>query len=387
LLAGWVCVTIMGAMTQFVPVWSGTHIHSRWLANVQLLFVTVGLSGFAVALVLSWLPALGAFGLTMLVGFWLFVYNLLRTLTPRGGLDVTERHFVFALGCFVILTTIGVLLALNVTHNVTESVPVTHGSLLGAHLTLAVFGAVMTTIYGAIYQLGTMFTQTKLHGIDHQLQSLEEIAQYSGVALLAIGRLLEHAFLARIGGLLVLLAAGSVAVIMGRKLLEMQVAWTPMHRRYVVVICSLALWAVGSGVTWVSDSLAYDHLFGNPATTHALLIGVIGFIVLGTLYHIIPFIIWINQYSDRLGLEKVPMVDDLYNERIAIVEFSLLLVGLVILICTDAQLLSSQFGVIGLSVFGAGVFLFITNMGSVVYRHSTYSVQGLLFGAEAVFRD
>jgi len=27
LLAGWVCLTIMGAMTQFVPVWSGVELH------------------------------------------------------------------------------------------------------------------------------------------------------------------------------------------------------------------------------------------------------------------------------------------------------------------------------------------------------------------------
>ncbi len=53
LLAGWICITIMGAMTQFVPVWSGTDLYSRRLASVQLVLVTVGLTGFAFAFILG----------------------------------------------------------------------------------------------------------------------------------------------------------------------------------------------------------------------------------------------------------------------------------------------------------------------------------------------
>lgn len=384
LLAGWVCVTIMGAMTQFVPVWSGTQIHSRRLANAQLLLVAVGLSGFALALVFDWLVLLGLFGLTMMVGFWLFVYNLARTLQPMTGLDITERHFVFALACFLVLTTFGVLLAVNLTQNNTASLPITHGSLLGSHLTIAVFGAVLSTIYGAIYQLGTMFTQTRLRGIDHQIQTIQELAQYLGVTLLAAGRLIEHSLIARVGGILVILAALSVAFIIGRKLLEMQVDWTPMHRRYVIGVVSLAFWGVGSLFTWARDPLAYDHMFGSPGTTHALLLGVIGFVVLGTLYHIIPFIIWIDHYSDRLGLETVPMIDDLYNERIAMVEFILLVSGLGILVLTDGGVLNASYSIIGLGVFGVGVLLFIANMAAVVYQHSSYSVQELLLGSTSV---
>lgn len=63
LLVGWVCVTIMDAMTQFVPVWSGTTLHSRRLASAQLALVTVGLAGFATALLAAapaWLAPAGA---------------------------------------------------------------------------------------------------------------------------------------------------------------------------------------------------------------------------------------------------------------------------------------------------------------------------------------
>lgn len=41
------------------------------------------------------LPVAGA---AMLVGFWIFVYNIGRTLASLSEYDVTERRFALALG-------------------------------------------------------------------------------------------------------------------------------------------------------------------------------------------------------------------------------------------------------------------------------------------------
>jgi len=97
LLAGWICITIMGAMTQFVPVWSGATLHSRRLANVQLGLVVAGLTGFVVAFLRVETAWLIPFATLMLVGFWAFAYNIIRTLATVGEYDVTERHFLGAL--------------------------------------------------------------------------------------------------------------------------------------------------------------------------------------------------------------------------------------------------------------------------------------------------
>jgi hypothetical protein len=69
LLVGWVCVTIMGAMTQFVPVWSGTELHSQRLATAQLWLVTAGLAGFAGALVAERYALLPYAGGLLIAGF------------------------------------------------------------------------------------------------------------------------------------------------------------------------------------------------------------------------------------------------------------------------------------------------------------------------------
>ena len=380
LLAGWVCLTIMGAMTQFVPVWSGTTLHSRRLASLQLLLVTVGLVGFALGLLALKLTWLIPFGGLMLAGFWVFAYNITRTLLQLDSYDITERHFLLATFFFLLLTSLGFLLALDFSYPILPSVSVSHTGLLGAHATVGVFGAVLTTIYGALYQLGTMFTQTELHGVDHSLQSAEELGHPAGVVLLAVGRLTDSVPVARIGGLLVLLGAVAVGLILARKLVEMQVEWTPMHSRYAVLAPALVLWALLSTPAWLSRPTAREHLLGAAGTVHLLVLGVIGFVVLGTLYHIIPFIIWVHRYSDLLGFEAVPMIDDLYDDRLAALDFALLLGGTLLLVASE------QLGVELLTVAGGilvtlGVVVFTANMLLVIHRHSPHTLDQVVFGS------
>jgi hypothetical protein len=383
LLVGWVCLTIMGAMTQFVPVWSNAALHSRRLANAQLLLVAAGVLGMSAAFALTALPWLPVFGAVMLLGFWTFVYNIARTLATVDSYDVTERHFLLALGFFLLLTVAGLLLAINLSGVSTLVLPVTHTGLVGAHVTLAVFGAVMTTIYGAVYQLGTMFTQTELDGIDTRLQSVEEVGHPSGVVVLALGRLTGSLPVARIGGLLVLAGAVAVGAILVRKLFEMRVEWTPMHSRYAVFAPALVLWAVLSLPAWLRDPTARDHLFGAAGSVHLLALGVVGFIVVGTLYHVIPFIIWVNRYSGRLGLEPVPMIDDLYDDRLAAVDFGLILGGTAVLVAADRSLVPAVATGVGGALVALGTAVFAANMLLTIRNHSPYSLHSGVFGSAA----
>ena len=381
LLAGWICITIMGAMTQFVPVWSGVALHSRRLANVQLGLVTVGLVGFVLAFVTFEPVWLAIFGTITLAGFWTFVYNVARTLPHPRNLDVTERHFVYALTYFLALTLLGVLLALDFTIALFADVPLTRDGVLGAHVAVAVFGAVLTTVYGALYQLATMFTQTELHALDRRLQSVEELAHPLGVVILAGGRLAEHVAFARVGGLMIVIAALSVSVVLLRKLAEMQVPRTPMHTRYAIVALALGSWALLAAPAWAIDATDRAHLLGAEGTLYLLVLGAIGFVVLGTLYHVVPFIVWVHRYSDRLGLEPVPMIDDLYDDRLAAVDFWFILSGTLVLVGADWFGFPSFVTVLGGGVVVVGALVFVANMLAVVVRHGQLSLDRLVLGA------
>lgn len=370
LLAGWICVTIMGAMTQFVPVWSGTALHSRRLSHWQLWLVSGGLLGFAMSLIAGRPAWTVFFGAAMLAGFWTFVYNIGRTLWPLPVYDVTERHFGMAIGFFLIVTALGFSLAVDFVAPVFASLPVSRVAVIQAHATLAVFGAVLTTVLGALYQLATMFTQTDLHGIDHWFRRLEEVGYPVGVVLLAAGRLWGLAPVARIGGVLVVLSLLGFSLILGRRLYEAQVPWTPMLSRYAVAAPALAFWALLTVSNWLSRPLSATSTFGAPGVVHLLGLGVIGFVVLGTLYHVVPFIIWVHRYSDLLGYESVPMIDDLYSDSIARADMTCFLVGTGWIVAGDLVGRFRGTAWIGGLVLLLGAGLFTTNILLVIRRHA-----------------
>jgi hypothetical protein len=380
LLAGWVCVTIMGAMTQFVPVWSGTDLYSRRLATVQLWLVAVGLLGFtAVLLVGQWRWLVG-FGAVMALGFWTFVYNVVRTLWGLDSSDVTERHFGIALGFFLLLTILGLVLAVDLVVPLISRVGLQRANVVQAHATLAVFGAILTTILGALYQLATMFTQTELHGIDGPLRRIEEVGYPLGVVALAGGRLADLVVVSRVGGLLLLVALLAFGLILGRRLVETDLEWGPMLSRYAVVVPALALWILLAVPAWIANPIDPAATFGAPGSVHLLLFGVVGFVVVGTLYHVVPFIVWVHRYSDLLGYEPVPMIDDLYDDRLAAGDFWFLLVGLCLLVGGELLGLPRSVSVAGGGLSTVGFVLFLTNVLLVVREHSPYSLFGILAG-------
>lgn len=352
LLVGWVGLTILGAVTQFVPVWSGVPLHSNRLGSLQLALVGLGVPGFAAGL---WVgdPASGVpFALAMVVGVTVFVYNVGRTLLAARPWDVTERHFALALGFFAEAITVAATLALDFRYAVFPAGVVSRANAVAAHATLAVFGGVLVTVAGALYQLGPMFTQSDPGPLDRGLQQVETVALPAGVATLAFGRLVGQAGLAAVGGLLVSVSVLAVGWVLARRIRRASVAPSPMTRRYALVAVTLVAWAVTAGLTWLAAALGFGVFgdgggsvastgastvageaalrFGVPTVGPVLLFAAIGFVVLGTLYHVVPFLIWVHRYSDRVGLEAVPTIEDLYDDRVAAVDFAATVGGLIV---------------------------------------------------------
>jgi len=380
LLVGFVCLTIAGAMTQFVPVWSGVPLHSRRLARAQLWLVVVGLCGFVAALLTRRLAFLPAFGALVLAGFWTFAYNVGRTLATVRPLDVTERHFAAALAFFVALTTLGVALAAGFVTPVFGAT-LARSAVVGAHATLAVFGAVLTTVFGALYQLVPMFGQTELDALDRRLQRAETVVYPSGVVALAAGRLVGSVPLARIGAVGLLLGVFAFLTVIGRRLRDARAERTPMLTRYAFFPPAMLSWAALTLPVWLRDPLAADATVGAPGTAH-LLAMVLVFVLVGTLYHVVPFLVWVHRYSDRLGLEAVPMIDDLYDDRLATIDLGFVTGGGVLLVAGELAghaLVRTAGGV----VLAVGFTVFAANMMLVVWRHAPDSLRrGAVVGAD-----
>lgn len=379
LLVGWVTLTIIGAMTQFVPVWSGVGLRSKRLATAQLLLVSVGVAGFAGAL---WVgrPVAGiAFAACLVAGFGVFVYNLSRTLWRARPLDVTEGHFALALGFFAITAILGGLLAADYRYGVLATPGLARSSVIDAHVTVAVFGGVLATVIGALYQLGPMFTQSDATALDDRLVRTETVAYPVGVALLATGRLVEHAVVAAGGGLLVATGVLLAGVVLARRLANATTSGTPMLSRYAVVALAAVAWSLTAAGTWASRPLGVTVRFGHPDVGAILLGAVVGFVVVGSLYHVVPFIVWLERYSDRVGLERVPAIDDLYDRRLATTDLGVTVAGSALLVVSAVAPLGHVVGVVRLLagvLLLVGASLFAANLVYTVGRHGGTAVIG-----------
>jgi hypothetical protein len=379
LLAGWVCLTIMGALTQFVPVWCGVELHSRRLAALQLPLAAIGFAGLAGSFLTATHALLPVAGTFAVIGVWALCYNIGRTLLAAAP-DVTAIHFGWALAFFALVAAAGFVLALDHAAGVLPVLGIGRRGLLLAHGTLAVFGAVLTTVAGALAQLAPMFTQADTGRVDLAAQRAETALYPFGVLALAGGRLVGSPALARLGAVLVAAGLAVVGALLARQLIGARAEWSPMLTRYSVAAPSLFLWAGLTTLAWWTDPLAYGGLLGSPSTV--LLVGGVGFVVLGTLYHVVPFIVWVHRYSDRLGFEDVPMVDELYDHRIAGTDGVALTTAYSLLV--SSQWLETPDGtalVAGVLAF-CGTVLFAGNLVAALSEHSPQSLPTLLTGRE-----
>ena len=117
----------------------GARLADRRLASLQLTLVVVDLLVEA----LAWLVPFGAL---VLAGFWTFVYNLARTMAPLETYDVTERHFLYALG------VVGLASWALATLPAWVRAPTAPEYLLGAtgSAHLLVFGAIGFVVFGTL---------------------------------------------------------------------------------------------------------------------------------------------------------------------------------------------------------------------------------------------
>ena len=54
---------------------------------------------------------------------------------------------------------------------------------------------------------------------------------------------------------------------------------------------------------------------------HLALIGVLTNTIIGAMYHILPFLVWWETYAGKVGLERVPLLKELFHEPFARLSF------------------------------------------------------------------
>lgn len=315
-LIGWVTLTIMGAMYQIVPTILGGQLHSQRLAGYQFWLMNLGLLGLFLSF-LAGAKTVVLFGVITALASYLFVYIMYRTV-ERKKLNLPMKFFAAVLVYFVIAVTLGVILSIN-------PYPIPGGKVITAHAHVALLGWVTLTIMGAMYQMLPMLALKELYR-----PALAE-KQFWFINLGVTGLFLS--FLVGKGtmlfGIITALASYLFVYIMYRTLSSEQKMKQPLDISVKYFIAALVYFSI---VLALGIVLSIDPylLLGRTITAHAhlALIGWVSITIVGAMYHLVPMLVWMERYGEKLGKEPVPTMKEMYSERAANAQFWLLNLGL-----------------------------------------------------------
>jgi len=362
---GWLMPIALGALHQLVPVVFETPVRSERLASIAFGLYAVSMPVFITGI---WTSALGwalpLAGSGAAAAIWLYVANLAATLARSPRRSVAGLHVIAALGWLLLAVTLGALLAWNLQR---PYLPLFHVALLRAHAHAAGLGFFGLLIMGVAYRLLEMFLLS--HGASERAGRVALVAV--NLALLTLVPAL--AFQLGTPALVVAVTAAGVGVaafitqviaIFRRRLRRrVDVSWR--HTATALVYLSLTA-AIGAGLAlgparqpWVDRlHLAYGFL---------ALVGFAGSVVVGQLYKIVPFLVWLHRFAPYVGLKRVPAAAELLGERPKQVQFALMhagVAGFLAGVVADVAALR----VCGAAAFVASSLLFVRNLGVVMAR-------------------
>jgi hypothetical protein len=355
----------IGAMHQLVPVVFETPVRSERLAWFAFGLYTIAAPLFITAI---WTFALGRLLPVAATGtaaaIWLYVANLLATLIRSPRRSLTGTYVIAALGWLLLAVTVGALLAWNL-HS--PYLPLFHIALLRAHAHAAGLGFFGLLIMGVAYRLLEMFLLS--NGAPEQAGRVALVAVNLALVTLVPALAFQMSTPVLVAGVS---AAGlgvaafiwQVAAIYRRRARRhREVAWQHTAGAFTYLAVAGAL---GTGLAlapvrqpWLDRlHLAYGVL---------ALVGFAGSVVVGQLYKIVPFLVWVHRFAPYVGLKRVPAAGDLMSERPKQVQFVLMHAGLASLII-GVLADRAPWRVAGAAAFVASSLLFVRNLGVVMTR-------------------
>ncbi|HEY5675591.1 MAG TPA: hypothetical protein VIR81_02330 [Myxococcales bacterium] len=366
---GWLMPVAIGALHQLVPVVFEVPVRSERLAWTAFALYLAGVPGLVAGFFL--LDTSEPAGLLLPVSatltalaLLLYAANLLATLARSARRTMTGAHVHAALSWLALAVALGALMAWNLR---TPFLPIFHVAALRAHAHVAALGFFGLLIMGVAYRLLEMFLLS--HGAPERAGWTGFFASNAAVLLLA-------ASFFGAGDLLLFAGVAAAAIGVGAFALQVRAIFTRRMKRRVDVswqhtatsIAYLAL-ALAAGGTLALVPLA-EPWWDRLHLAYALLAipGFIGTIVVGQLYKILPFLVWLHRFSAFVGLKKVPAASELLAEAPKRLHYFVMHAGLVTLVAgvlADVPALR----IAGSALFAASALLFARNLGVIHARH------------------
>lgn len=297
---------VTGALCQLVPVMLHSRLHSERLATLQLWIHGAGVAAMVTGFLRFETRLTVAGGTLVVAGAVLFVWNLWRTLRQA---EQWNRHgYLMAAAMLFYLATLcwGLVLALNQRYGFLGEV---EGAPLAAHLAMGLVGWFSLMIVAVGLKLVPMFAPGK--ALPDSLVALVGGGLAAGVLLFVAGLPLRPGWLWP-GVILMAVSGFGYAGAIG---------YACLHRRRGPLDFSVRFSVTAGGVLALIIVAAVAGLGGLwshrefQAGLAVLFAGAwIGGTILGMLLRIIPFMVWLHRFRNRLSKqEKIPFLHEMFH--------------------------------------------------------------------------
>jgi len=318
---GWITMIIFGAMFQLVPVVLETKLFSEKLAEVQFWIYLPGVIGLPYCF---WIFDTGInmtlSAILLNLAMFIFSFNIILTMKSVKNWNVTGWYLAAAIFYLIVTAIAGLLLAINLW---TPYIKLSHLQYLNLHAHIAFIGWISMVIMGVSFKLIPMFTLS--HG--YTLTNAKWAFWIINFGLFGISAtmLFENtAFPYYIfTGLIVL---GIIFF-----LLQIHIIFkNRIRKKFDIGIKFSSVAYIMLGLTTVLGTFIafvdYESIINLTLVYgYMIIFGYISMLIVGQMYKIVPFLVWYHKYSSKVGLEPVPMLKDMFNEKFAYVEFYLML--------------------------------------------------------------
>lgn len=310
-LLGFVMMVIFGALYQLLPVVLEAPVFSKDFAYVQFYMFVTGLllmvGGFTFT---SWHLMIPYGAVITYISMLIFCVNVFLTFYTLEKITLVGKFLLVATIFLFVSVSIGLVIGLSLGHGFFE---INIDLWIKAHIIGTLAGFVMMVIMGVSMVLLPMFSLA--HGYSQKWIEMALYVHSIGVTIAMTCLLLGFEWLVNVGYVLLL---GSSLLFLIQMALILKSRVRKQNDYWVKNIVFAFVCFIGTGISaWVNPLLAGVLFF----------FGFLLPLIVGHIYKILPFLIWYEKFSPLVGKQKVPLLHQMINTRIADIQTALLFIA------------------------------------------------------------
>ncbi len=315
----WGTMIIIGSLYQLIPVVFETKLYSESLAIFNFWLFVISISLFAYSFWASKLLDLMPYSSSMIfISVWLFTINIILSYKSANKKDISAKFIITAIFWLMMTSLLGLLLAFNYKYGFLDN---TNYRYLKIHAHFGIVGWFLQLIMGVGTTLVPMFLVS--HKLDNKKIERAYYLLNTGLVLLYIDwQFLQTSFLIYLYWTIISLSIIQYSSFIydsyKNKLRKLDIGMRHTMLAFVLVSLPVIFSAIIVFIPYTQFAFLKNIivLYGV-----SIFLGFFTNMIFGQTYKTIPFIIWLNRYQKYVGRAKTPFPRELYNEKIANIQF------------------------------------------------------------------